>query len=83
MHMSNQSQKTIRKVQGRITRHKKVRYHNDAYLFPDNVKTCLVCQKSFENRKRWTSRGSFAAVKYCSKRCRRNARRLGIDVVAA
>lgn len=78
MTMSNQSLKTIRKIQGRIARHKKVRYHNDASLSPDNVKTCLVCRKSFENRKRWASRDSFAGVKYCSRRCRREARRLGI-----
>jgi hypothetical protein len=79
MAMTNQSQKTIRKVQGRITRHKNVRYHNDAALFHDSVKTCLVCKKSFENRKRWASRSSFAYVKYCSRRCRRNARSLGIS----
>jgi hypothetical protein len=82
MTMTTQSQKTIRKVQGRISRHKKVRYHNDAALFPDNVKICLVCKKSFENRKRWASRGSFASVKYCSRRCRRKARPLGISEVA-
>jgi hypothetical protein len=77
--MSKQSQKTTRKVQGRIARHKNVRYHNDATLFPDTVKTCLVCLKPFENRKRWASRGQFADVKYCSGRCRREARRLGIS----
>lgn len=73
------SRKTTRKVQGRIARHKNVRYHNDAALFPDNVKTCLVCKKPFENRKRWASRGQFADVKYCSGRCRREARYLGIS----
>ena len=72
------SRKTTRKVQGRIARHKNVRYHNDAALFPDNVKTCLVCKKPFENRKRWSSRGQFADVKYCSGRCRRQARRMRI-----
>ena len=77
--MAEQSQKTTRKVQGRIARHKNVRYHNDAALFPDNVKTCIVCQKPFENRKRWKKRGQFADVKYCSGRCRREARRLGIS----
>jgi hypothetical protein len=76
--MYNQSQQTTRKVQGRIARHKNVRYHNDAALFPDTTKTCLVCKKPFENRKKWTSRGQFTDVKYCSRRCRREARRLGI-----
>ena len=70
-----QPQKTARKVQGRIARHKNVRYHNDASLFPDTVKTCLICQRQFENRKRWSSRGQFGEVKYCSNRCRREARR--------
>lgn len=83
MASSNLPQKIARKVQGRVARHKNVRYHNDAYLFPDSVKTCLVCQKLFENRKRWVSRGSFASVKYCSKRCRREARRLGIGEAAS
>lgn len=76
--MPQLSRKTTRKVQGRIARHKNVRYHNDAALFPDTVKTCLVCQKPFENRKRWAKRGQFADVKYCSGRCRREARRIGI-----
>lgn len=72
------SQKTVRKVQGRTARHKNVRYHNDASLFPDAVKKCLVCDQAFENRKRWSKRGQFAQVKYCSSKCRREARRLGI-----
>jgi|GEM_PF-1815763 len=71
------SQKTARKVQGRIARHKVVRYHNDAALFPDNVKLCLICKRPFENRKRWAKRGQFAEVKYCSKRCRKESKRLG------
>ena len=79
MQVSKKVQKTTRKVQGRIARHKNVRYHNDAALFPDNVKTCLVCQKPFENRKRWASRAQFGLVKYCSARCRREARKLGIS----
>ncbi|MBC7565132.1 DUF2256 domain-containing protein [Candidatus Saccharibacteria bacterium] len=77
--MPQLSRKTTRKVQGHVARHKNVRYHNDAALFPDNVKTCLVCQRPFENRKRWAKRGQFAAVKYCSDRCRREARRIGIS----
>lgn len=65
------SQKTARKVQGRTARHKNVRYHNDAALFPDLVKVCQACGRPFENRKRWASRGQFALVKYCSKRCQK------------
>ena len=65
--------KTKQKVQGRIARHKNVRYHNDAVLFPDNVKMCLECKKPFENRKKWSSRNQFASVLYCSKRCRKTA----------
>lgn len=71
----NLSQKKERKVQGRIARHKNVRYHNDAALFPDSVKTCLVCGRPFENRKKWASRGQFAAVIYCSQRCRKQAKK--------
>ena len=78
MPTTHNSQKTTRKIQGRDARHNAVRYHNDAYLFPDDVKKCLVCQKPFENRKKWSSRGQFAAVKYCSSKCRREARKLGI-----
>ena len=78
MTSTQHTQKTTRKIQSRTARHNNVRYHNDAYLFPDNVKTCLVCERPFENRKRWSSRGQFSAVKYCSAHCKRQARRLGI-----
>jgi hypothetical protein len=64
--------KTKRKVEGRIVRHKKVRYHNDAYLFPDdNTKICPVCKLSFANRKKWAARGIWPSVIYCSKRCQK------------
>lgn len=38
------------------------------------TKLCLVCQRSFTNRKSWRSRGQWALVKYCSDRCRRQFR---------
>lgn len=44
-------QQISRKVQGRIARHKNVRYHNDAALLPDSVKVYKQCGKPFENRK--------------------------------
>lgn len=69
--MRNMPQKTARKVQARTMRHKRVRYHNDAALFPDTTKVCIVCRRPFENRKKWRRRGQFEDVKYCSKRCRK------------
>lgn len=70
------SLKMKRKIEGRTAQHKNVRYHNDSVLFPDSVKTCPVCERPFENRKKWTSRGQFAAVVYCSHRCRKLAKKL-------
>ena len=63
------------KVQARIARHKRVRYHNDAYLFPDDsasaqTKLCKQCFRPFANRKKWSSRGQWALVEYCSRACR-------------
>jgi len=55
--IAQSKQQTSRKVQGRIARHKNVRYHNDAELFPDSVKVCKQCGKPFENRKKWSSSG--------------------------
>lgn len=70
--MSKSPQKTARKVAGRIVRHKQVRYHNDAYLFPDaNTKICPACNRPFTNRKKWSSRGLWPAIIYCSKACQR------------
>ncbi|MBC7546533.1 DUF2256 domain-containing protein [Candidatus Saccharibacteria bacterium] len=72
--MSKSAQKTARKVQGRTDRHKNVRYHNDANLFPDNnTKMCPVCNRPFNNRKKWSSRGLWPSIIYCSKACRKNA----------
>ena len=33
-------------------------------------KTCLVCQKAYDWRKKWEK--NWDEVKYCSERCRRN-----------
>lgn len=71
--MSKSTAKTTRKVTSRILRHKKVRYHNDAALFPDaNVKICPTCQLPFSNRHKWESRGLWPEIVYCSKTCRKN-----------
>lgn len=35
--MNYASKPTSKKVQSRIARHKRVRYHNDAALFPDDT----------------------------------------------
>ena len=72
--MGSSAQKTSRKVQAKTARHKNVRYHNDASLFPDgNTKNCPVCKRDFNNRKKWSSRGIWAAVVYCSKGCRKRS----------
>lgn len=34
-------------------------------------KVCPVCNRSFENRKRWSSRGIWNQIVYCSDKCRR------------
>lgn len=72
--MAKSKQQISRKVQGRIARNKNVRYHNDAALFPDSVKVCKQCGKPFENRKRWSSRGQWHLIQYCSRRCRKLAK---------
>ena len=70
--MSKSVQKTTRKVVGRTARHKNVRYHNDAYLFGDtNTKICPACDRPFTNRKKWSSRGLWPAIIYCSKACQK------------
>lgn len=38
----------------------------------NQTKICIVCNKSFNNRKRWNSRGQWDQVKYCSDKCRKN-----------
>ncbi|MBT0567102.1 DUF2256 domain-containing protein [Williamsia sp. CHRR-6] len=39
-------------------------------------KTCVVCGRPFDNRKRWEGRGQWDEVRYCSQACRRAARSL-------
>jgi len=36
-------------------------------------KVCPVCKLSFNNRKRWESRGLWPSIVYCSQKCRRKA----------
>jgi hypothetical protein len=36
-------------------------------------KICPVCRRPFSNRKKWSSRGIWDSIKYCSERCRRAA----------
>ncbi len=36
------------------------------------IKICIGCNKPFNNRKRWESRGQWDEVKYCSDKCRKN-----------
>ncbi|MFK7854292.1 MAG: DUF2256 domain-containing protein [Granulosicoccus sp.] len=40
-----------------------------------DTKLCPVCNRSFDNRKKWESRGLWPSIRFCSERCRRNARR--------
>lgn len=39
-------------------------------------KVCPVCKKEFTNRKKWSSRGVWEQVKYCSKRCKSNSKKI-------
>jgi hypothetical protein len=39
------------------------------------TKICVVCGKPFENRKKWKLRGIWDEIKYCSKRCRSEAKK--------
>lgn len=34
-------------------------------------KICVGCNIQFSNRKKWSSRGQWDLVKYCSDRCRK------------
>lgn len=40
---------------------------------PKPVKTCIVCERPFEWRRKWAN--CWDEVKYCSERCRRNRKR--------
>ncbi|MFK8082521.1 MAG: DUF2256 domain-containing protein [Granulosicoccus sp.] len=37
------------------------------------TKVCPVCERPFQNRKKWASRGLWPSIKYCSERCRNDA----------
>ncbi len=39
-------------------------------------KACEVCGRPFTNRKRWSGRGQWDEVRYCSQKCRSEARRI-------
>ncbi|QCR19218.1 DUF2256 domain-containing protein [Agrococcus sp. SGAir0287] len=39
------------------------------------TKACEHCGRPFANRKRWSTREQWDAVRYCSERCRREAAR--------
>ncbi|MFK7996589.1 MAG: DUF2256 domain-containing protein [Granulosicoccus sp.] len=34
------------------------------------TKICPVCERPFQNRKKWASRNLWPDIKYCSQRCR-------------
>ncbi|WP_163720274.1 DUF2256 domain-containing protein [Mycolicibacterium psychrotolerans] len=38
------------------------------------VKVCPVCGRPFHDRKKWSSRGQWDRIVYCSRRCRGAAR---------
>ena len=41
---------------------------------PNETKICPVCNRPFENRKKWESRGLWDQIVYCSERCRNAGR---------
>jgi hypothetical protein len=45
--------------------------HKKAQL---ETKTCPVCQRPFANRKKWSARGVWYQVVYCSDACRAKGR---------
>ena len=45
--------------------------HKKALL---ETKTCPVCQRPFANRKKWSARGVWDQVVYCSDACRGQGR---------
>lgn len=38
----------------------------------NQTKVCIGCNREFNNRKRWNSRGLWEEIKYCSDKCRKN-----------
>ncbi|MEC7393895.1 MAG: DUF2256 domain-containing protein [Verrucomicrobiota bacterium] len=41
---------------------------------PVETKICRRCGRSFDNRRKWRSRGIWEEVAYCSKKCGGSAR---------
>lgn len=39
------------------------------------TKICPVCNRPFENRKKWKIRNLWDKIKYCSERCRNLAKK--------
>ncbi|MAL86328.1 MAG: hypothetical protein CMI23_08255 [Opitutae bacterium] len=39
------------------------------------IKVCPVCNRPFENRKKWKLRGIWEHIIYCSNRCRKENKR--------
>jgi len=37
------------------------------------TKVCPVCNREFENRRKWRERDMWDEIKYCSDRCRKNS----------
>lgn len=44
---------------------------------PKRSKVCPSCGLSFTERKKWTSRGHWEQIVYCSERCRRASKSVG------
>ncbi|WP_304112969.1 DUF2256 domain-containing protein [Mycolicibacterium bacteremicum] len=43
---------------------------NEALGKNTEVKICATCGRPFHNRKKWSSRGQWEQIRYCSRRCR-------------
>jgi len=72
--MSESKRKNSSKIIGRIARHKNVRYHNDAYLFPDNnIKICPSCKSPFDYANKWPNHVTWQNAIYCSKDCKKRS----------
>ena len=44
-------------------------------LSQQELKICPVCNRVFENRKKWRLRGVWEQIVYCSDKCRKNRRK--------
>ena len=42
----------------------------------DQVKICPVCNRNFNNRKKWNTRNIWGQIVYCSKACQKNKNNL-------